>query len=78
MTHTTTITFESVEMEVTCEFTEGVRSMYYDNDGDPGDPGNPASAEIETIEIGGVECTDLLEKHWKGIEEAVIEDYYKN
>lgn len=72
MTQTQTIEFQGVEMDVTFDYQAEEPHVFYMSNGDPGYPGCAASAEIEEISIGGVECTELLEKHWQDIEDQLL------
>lgn len=66
------ITYQGVEMTVTYEHSEAVHYPNFMSNGDYGHEDEPEEFIIESIEIGDVECAELLEHHWGAIEEQII------
>ena len=49
-----------VELEVLGDYTKGSAAVFYLRNGDPGYPAEPSEFVVESIKIGGVECSDFL------------------
>jgi len=80
MNHTETITYNSIEFEVTGDYLELIPATMYTANGDPGNPQEGGYIDGATIKLCDVDITDLLNdetieeieslawNQWQGVE----------